>query len=109
MKPADKKDKKKDKDKKEELSEEDKQKKEELALLAERAQDPSPGVAKLALETIVSELKTSTSSMTSVPKPLKFLRPHYKTLTEHYDKMPESDLKTSTSSMTSVPKPLKFL
>eukprot|EP00971_Amphidinium_carterae_P295616 5870849-Amphidinium_carterae.1 len=25
----------------------------------------------------VKELKTSTSSMTSVPKPLKFLRPHY--------------------------------
>lgn len=30
-----------------------------------------------ALDVIVNELRTATSSMTSVPKPLKFLRPHF--------------------------------
>lgn len=33
--------------------------------------------------------------MTSVPKPLKFLRPHYKTLKTHYEKMSDSELKVS--------------
>lgn len=99
----DKKDKKKkDKEKKEELSEEDKQKKEEFELLAQRAQDPDVGVAKLALETMVKELKTSTASMTSVPKPLKFLRPHYPALTEHYAKMPDSNLKSFFADILSI-------
>jgi hypothetical protein len=31
--------------------------------------------------------------MTSVPKPLKFLRPHYGTLKSYFDIMPESELK----------------
>lgn len=31
--------------------------------------------------------------MTSVPKPLKFLRPHYATLKAYYDAMADSDLK----------------
>lgn len=39
------------------------------------------------------EIRTATSSMTSVPKPLKFLRPHYGTLKEYFERMPESDLK----------------
>jgi 26S proteasome regulatory subunit N1 len=30
-----------------------------------------------ALDMIVMELRTATASMTSVPKPLKFLRPHF--------------------------------
>jgi len=33
-----------------------------------------------ALDVIVNELRSATSSMTSVPKPLKFLRPHFDTL-----------------------------
>jgi len=94
--------KKKDKEKKEELSEEDRQKKEELELLAQRAQDPDEGVAKLALTTIVTELKTATSSMTSVPKPLKFLRPHYAALTEHYEKMNNPSLKPFFADVLSV-------
>lgn len=39
------------------------------------------------------EIRTSTSSMTSVPKPLKFLRPHYGTLKAHYEIMGTSDVK----------------
>ncbi|EED91877.1 26S proteasome regulatory subunit RPN1 2 [Thalassiosira pseudonana CCMP1335] len=37
-----------------------------------------------ALNVICDELKSATSSMTSVPKPLKFLRPKYDVLKEYY-------------------------
>ncbi|CAE7612398.1 PSMD2 [Symbiodinium pilosum] len=90
------------KEKEEELSEEDRQKKEELELLVQRAQDSDQGVAKMAMEAMVKELKESTSSMTSVPKPLKFLRPHYSTLTEHYAKMPANDLKRFFADVLSI-------
>lgn len=46
--------------------------------------DPEPSLRLTALETMVKEVRTSTSSMTSVPKPLKFLRPHYGTLKANY-------------------------
>jgi len=95
--------KKKDKKKKaEELSEEDAAKKAELELLAERAQDADEGIARVALEKIVEELKTSTSSMTSVPKPLKFLRAHYPVLETHYTKMADSDLKRFFADVLSI-------
>jgi 26S proteasome regulatory subunit N1 len=47
--------------------------------------DPEASLRKTALETMVQEVRTSTSSMTSVPKPLKFLRPHYATLKANYE------------------------
>lgn len=34
-------------------------------------------IRRKALDVIVLEVRTATSSMTSVPKPLKFLRPHF--------------------------------
>ena len=37
-----------------------------------------------ALQIITTELRTATASMTSVPKPLKFLRPHYGALKTYY-------------------------
>ncbi|KAI3925638.1 hypothetical protein MKW98_001492 [Papaver atlanticum] len=61
------------------LSDEDPSLKQRLELYVERVQDPQPGV-QLALESMRHEIRNSTSSMTSVPKPLKFLRPHYGTL-----------------------------
>jgi 26S proteasome regulatory subunit N1 len=39
---------------------------------------------KAALERVAELIKSSTSSMTSVPKPLKFLRPAYDELTQFY-------------------------
>src|SRR3989338_3058708 len=71
-----------------ELSAEDKALKESLELLVLRVRDPIAGVARLALETMRIEIRTSTSSMTSVPKPLKFLRAHYPTLANDF-KTPE--------------------
>jgi 26S proteasome regulatory subunit N1 len=38
-----------------------------------------------ALDIIVTELRTATASMTSVPKPLKFLRPHFVELKRLYE------------------------
>lgn len=54
-------------------------------MLVERISDPSVELQKVALETLKREIRESTSSMTSVPKPLKFLRPHYDTLKEKYE------------------------
>ncbi|KAH7481928.1 hypothetical protein PRIC1_009605 [Phytophthora ramorum] len=66
----------------EELSEEDRKLKEELDMAVNRVCDPqeTDGVKQLALELLRREIRSATSSMTSVPKPLKFLRPSYDAL-----------------------------
>ena len=46
---------------------------------------------KPALESLRTQIRASTSSMTSVPKPLKFLRSHFETLKDLYTKWPDSD------------------
>ena len=61
-------------------SDEDRLLKENLELCVERAQDSDDAIAAAALETMAKTIRESTSTMTSVPKPLKFLRPHYDTL-----------------------------
>ena len=68
-----------------ELSPEDQALKDALELAVERVQDSDDGVCKLALETMRKEIRSATSTMTSVPKPLKFLRPHYSTLVDFYN------------------------
>ncbi|KAL2245714.1 26S proteasome non-ATPase regulatory subunit 2 homolog A [Sesamum indicum] len=94
--------KKKDEKKDEDLSEEDLALKQQLELYVERVQDSDPGLQKVALESMRQEIRTATSSMTSVPKPLKFLRPHYGTLQTHYEKMEDSDLKKLLADILSV-------
>ena len=76
----------------EELSEEDKALKESLELCVTRLTEPNneAGVQKLAIETMRKEIRESTSSMTSVPKPLKFLRPHFDTLKETHGSWPKN-------------------
>jgi 26S proteasome regulatory subunit N1 len=98
-----------------ELNEEDAQLKSELEMLVERIQvrfgpedsaldekcsygqaiHRSPTLYKSALDAIKNFIKTSTSSMTAVPKPLKFLRPHYDDLTAVYEKWPSGSDKVS--------------
>lgn len=51
---------------------------------------------KPALDQIKEFIKTSTSSMTAVPKPLKFLRPHYESLEKQYASWPEGENKVRT-------------
>ncbi|KAK4251549.1 armadillo-type protein [Corynascus novoguineensis] len=86
----------------EELSEEDQQLKNELDMLVERLTEPNASLYKPALEAMKTFIKTSTSSMTAVPKPLKFLRPHYETMTALYDKWPAGDDKNSLADVLSV-------
>ncbi|KAG9441817.1 hypothetical protein H6P81_017671 [Aristolochia fimbriata] len=94
--------KKKDEKKEEDLSDDDLALKQQLELYVERVQDADPGVQKLALESMRQEIRTSTSSMTSVPKPLKFLRPHYGTLKAYYETMVDSDVKKYLADVLSV-------
>ena len=77
----------------EELSEEDQKLKDELEMLVERLLESDTSLYAPALEAIKTSIKTSTSSMTAVPKPLKFLRPHYKGLEKAYESWPEGENK----------------
>ncbi|KAF3767410.1 26S proteasome regulatory complex, non-ATPase subcomplex, Rpn1 subunit [Cryphonectria parasitica EP155] len=86
----------------EELSEEDQQLKSELDMLVERLTESDSSLYKPALEAMKNFIKTSTSSMTAVPKPLKFLRPHYETMTKLYEDWPAGDDKVSLADVLSV-------
>ncbi|KAJ7879551.1 hypothetical protein B0H14DRAFT_2709174, partial [Mycena olivaceomarginata] len=71
----------------EELLEEDLQLRNELEMLACALHQ----LYRPALETLRTLIRTSTSSMTSVPKPLKFLRPLYLDLQTLYETWPTSE------------------
>ncbi|KAI9045218.1 26S proteasome regulatory complex [Aspergillus affinis] len=86
----------------EELSEEDQQLKNELEMLVERLKEPDTSLYGPALDAIKTFIKTSTSSMTAVPKPLKFLRPYYDDLTALYDSWQTGSVKESLADMLSV-------
>ncbi|KAJ3324198.1 proteasome regulatory particle base subunit [Blyttiomyces sp. JEL0837] len=85
-----------------ELSEEDKQLKAELELLVERLKESNKDLYRPSLETLRTLIRTSTSSMTSVPKPLKFLRPLYPDLKEVYEKWPAGENKNFLADIISV-------
>jgi len=74
----------------EDLSEEDKQLKEELELCVTRLSESQDNLWVSALESMTSLIRASTTSMTSVPKPLKFMNPHYDTMKTVYEKIPKS-------------------
>ncbi|KAM6492451.1 Armadillo-type fold [Amanita muscaria] len=86
----------------EELSEEDQQLKNELEMLVERLKENNTSLYRPALETLRTLIRTSTSSMTSVPKPLKFLRPHYPSLQELYETWSPSEEKSLFADILSV-------
>jgi len=67
--------------------------KQEFELIVERVQDVNPAVQKLALDTLQNEMRQSSSSVTSVPKPLKFLGVHYDKLKTYYATMAASENK----------------
>ncbi|KAJ1908729.1 proteasome regulatory particle base subunit [Tieghemiomyces parasiticus] len=93
----------KDKDKaEEELSEEDQQLVSELEMLLERLKESDTSLHRPALESLRTTIRTSTSSMTSVPKPLKYLRPHYHTLVDLFNKWTEGPDKTALADILSV-------
>lgn len=65
-------------------------------------QESDETLYKSALEAIKDSIKTSTSSMTAVPKPLKFLRPHYAPMGKLYEEWPAGENKTSLADVLSV-------
>ncbi|XP_011801224.1 PREDICTED: 26S proteasome non-ATPase regulatory subunit 2-like [Colobus angolensis palliatus] len=56
-------------------------------MLVERLGEKDTSLYRPALEELRRQIRSSTTSMTSVPKPLKFLRPHYGKLKEIYENM----------------------
>ena len=83
-----------------ELSEEDAQLKEELEVLVGvvTREDGSVESKEKAVKTMAEMVQTATMSMSSVPKPIKFLRVHFKVMKEAFEKMPgESELKRGTA------------
>lgn len=97
-----KKGKKTEEDEIEQMSLEDQALKEKLELLVERMQDESPDIGRTALEQLCGEIRTSTSSMTSVPKPLKFLLSHYAGIQLFYDKVTDAKRKMEVADLLSV-------
>lgn len=85
---------------KEELSEEDQKLKDDLEALVERLKEPgqSAVVYNKALDSMKTFIKDSTSSMTAVPKPLKFLRPFYGDLTGLYETWSKAEFSSTLIS-----------
>lgn len=96
------KEKKNEEEKEQDLSEEDKQLQDELNMLVERLTEEDQKLYKPALESLRVQIRASTTSMTSVPKPLKFLRPHYDTLKKVYDKIINPDTKKFCADIISI-------
>lgn len=62
----------------------------------------NPEISQNALDSLKKEVRGSTTSMTSVPKPFKFLKSHYPNLITHYEKLPNSEFKRSLADFLSV-------
>ena len=72
-------------------NEEDQALKEKLELCVERLSDRDAGLRQKALDMIKEEIRTATTSMTSVPKPLKFCSPLYPKLVEAHKNYTSAD------------------
>ncbi|XP_047990980.1 26S proteasome non-ATPase regulatory subunit 2 [Leguminivora glycinivorella] len=86
----------------EDLSEEDKRLQEELNMLVEKLMGNEVDLYFPALQMLSNLIRTSTTSMTSVPKPLKFLREHYPALKEVYEKIKDAKTKKFCADVVSV-------
>ena len=84
------------------LSEDDRQLKEDLDLLITRLRETNQDLYLPALEQLRQSIRSATTSMTSVPKPLKFLREHYDTLKTIYDSMPNEGTKHFAADIVSI-------
>ncbi|XP_014218958.1 26S proteasome non-ATPase regulatory subunit 2 [Copidosoma floridanum] len=87
---------------KNDMSEEDRLLQEELNQYVEQLQDSNEKMYFNTLESLRTQIRSSTTSMTSVPKPLKFMRPHYDTMKAVYDKLTDPKCKEFCSDIISV-------
>ncbi|GAB9463320.1 26S proteasome non-atpase regulatory subunit 2 [Globisporangium polare] len=87
-----------------ELSEEDRKLKDDLEVAVQRlcSAEETDGVKHLALEYLRNEIRTATSSMTSVPKPLKFLRPSYEPLKVAFETFKAGETKIDLADILAV-------
>jgi len=85
-----------------ELSEEDKLLKEELELCVTRLGESNADLWSSALTSLTTLIRASTTSMTSVPKPLKFMIPHFDAVKAAYEKMSEGSVKKQCADVVSV-------
>lgn len=89
-------------DEEEQLSEEDLKLKSDLEVLVERLKENDTNLYGPSLDKLKEFIRSSTSSMTAVPKPLKFLRPYYSEMCSIYDKWSNRELKSSLAEVLSV-------
>jgi 26S proteasome regulatory subunit N1 len=71
-------------------------------MVVERLTENDPNLWMPSLEAMRTLIRAATTSMTSVPKPLKFLRPHYATLKTIYEKIVEPNAKALCADILSV-------
>ncbi|KAJ2819246.1 proteasome regulatory particle base subunit, partial [Coemansia furcata] len=90
------------KDEQDELSEEDQQLVSELEMIVERLKESSVDIHRSAMENLNNVIRSTTSSMTSVPKPLKYLKGHYATLIELHGTWSDERNKKSLASILSL-------
>lgn len=81
---------------------EDKVLKDDLDLLVLRLKEPNADLYLPALEQLRKLIKSATTSMTAVPRPLKFLREHYDTLKSIYETMPNDQTKRFAADVVSI-------
>ncbi|CAI4221042.1 unnamed protein product [Auanema sp. JU1783] len=89
-------------EKKDEMTEEDRKLEEDLNMLVQRLSESDQSLYQPSLESMRSLIRASTTSMTSVPKPLKFMRPHYQKMKEIFDKIAEGTPKKLCADIISV-------
>ncbi|XP_044252404.1 26S proteasome non-ATPase regulatory subunit 2-like [Tribolium madens] len=83
-------------------SDDDKELQIELKGLVDRITGDESKLVSVSLDMLKYLIRTSTSSMTSVPKPLKYLAPYYGPLRDKCDSMKDSPLKKNLSDIVSV-------
>lgn len=86
----------------EQLSDEDLKLKTNLEQLVEKLKEDDQSQYEPSLKELKESIESSTSSMTAVPKPLKFLRPSYPSMCGLYDKWSDKSLKASLAEVLSV-------
>ncbi|GIY46159.1 26S proteasome non-ATPase regulatory subunit 2 [Caerostris darwini] len=96
------KEKKVEEEKEPDLSDEDKALQDELNTYIQILTEDKTELYLPTLNQLRVKIRASTTSMTSVPKPLKFLRPHYETLKELYEKYPTGESKDYVADIISI-------
>lgn len=83
-------------------NDEDKDLQNELTLLVNKVTGKDQSLIQPAIEMLKYLIRTSTTSMTSVPKPLKYLAPYYGTLKKTYRSIENSQLKKGIADVISL-------